>query len=723
MLVTARQQATTPVARWWRRMLAAAALVLVSGLSLAPYAGSSADLVRMRHALLLVGAAEADAPAFAWTPQQPPAGFLQERGPVDPLFAEVVRRLDLQSLPSDWDRALAISRHLLASQPRLSGGAIQGDLHGTYRGIVEQGHGYCGDFVRAFTALATAAGMPVRNWAFSFDDFGGGGHVWPEIWNRDRQAWQLLDIFNNYYFVRGDGAPLSALDLRAALREGAPDLRLLPLVPQARPGYAIEAKAWDYYRRGLSQWFLWWGNNVYSYDRAPPVRWFAGHSRALEQFAGAATGVYPGLMLVKQADNLQARQALERLRWQLLVVGVLVTLGMLAFLWSAWQLRKAQRQAPPAGQAQPTSGADPLGLRVCIVGPLPPPSGGMANQCAQLLRLLQAEGVQVELVRTNDDYRPAWIRRVPVLRAAARLLPYLVRLWAACGRADVVHLLANSGWAWHLFAAPAIVIARWRGTPVVVNYRGGHADSFFSQAPRHVLRMLGGTALRVAPSGFLVRVFARHGLDAEIVPNIIDLSRFSPAPLRAFGDAPHLIVTRNLEPIYDIPTAIRVLVEVRKHYPRARLTVAGSGPELERLQGLARELGMQDAVTFSGRIDNAAIPALYASADCVVNPSTVDNMPNSILEAFASGVPVVSTDAGGIPDVVRHGGSGLLVPVGDVAAMAQAVLQLLGDPALAARLRSAGLAEAARYDWPSVRALWFCAYRRAVGGTQLQEAT
>lgn len=686
------------------------------------------ELVRLRNALLYVGAAEPDSPAFAWLPENTPAGFLQEHGPVDPLFADVAQRLELEALPDDWARALAISEHLLSSQPVLSGGAIQGDLHATYRGIVEEGEGYCGDFVRAFTALATAAGIPVRNWAFSFDGFGGHGHVWPEIWNRQQHVWQLLDVFNNYYFARADGQPLSARAFRAAMLSDARSLRLLPLAPKARPGYAIESKAREYFRLGLPQWYLWWGNNVFSYDREPVVRWFAGRSRALEQLAGTASGAHPGVMVVADPANAAELRALERLRWQLLAAVLGGAAGTMAFGVCLWRWRQARSRINQAGEAAAAGATaaggprDPLGLRVCVVGPLPPPSGGMANQCEQLLRLLRAEGVQVELVRTNADYRPAWIGRVPVLRALARLLPYLGGLWRACGRADVVHVLANSGWAWHLFAAPAIAIARWRGTPLIVNYRGGHADSFFAQAPRHVLRMLNSVALRVTPSGFLVRVFAKHGLTAEVVPNIIDLSRFSPALPRDFGDAPHLIVTRNLEPIYDIPTAIRVLQQVRQTYPNARLTVAGSGPELERLRAFAHELGLQDAVGFSGRIDNAAIPALYASADCVVNPSTVDNMPNSILEAFASGVPVVSTDAGGIPDVVTPGVSGLLVPVGDVPAMADSVLQVLRDPSLAARLRHAGMAEAARYDWASVRALWFDAYRRAAGQASVKES-
>lgn len=358
---------------------------------------------------------------------------------------------------------------------------------------------------------------------------------------------------------------------------------------------------------------------------------------------------------------------------------------------------------PDAGQPWPA---------ICVVGPLPPPSGGMANQCEQLVRLLRADGLDVELVRTNAPYRPAWIGSLPVLRAGFRLLPYLRQLWQAAGRAGVMHVLANSGWAWHLLAAPALWIARLRKTPVIINYRGGNADEFFTAAPRHVLRALGWAALRVTPSTFLLRVFARHGLMAEVIPNIIDLSLFAPASPRSFGDAPHLVVTRNLEPIYDMPTAIRAFAGVRSAFPRARLTLAGSGPELSRLQALVSQLGLQGSVCFSGRIANADIPALYASADCLLNPSTVDNMPISILEAFASGVPVVSTCAGGIPDLVEHGVSGLLVPIGDHEAMRSEVLRVLQEPGLAAALRQAGLEQARSYAWPQVRKQWRAAYGR-----------
>ena len=349
--------------------------------------------------------------------------------------------------------------------------------------------------------------------------------------------------------------------------------------------------------------------------------------------------------------------------------------------------------------------------RITIVGPAPPPSGGMANQCRQLVRLLQSEDVTVEFVRNNAPCRPAWIEKVPVLRAGFRIVPYVRALWRAAGRSDVVHVFANSGWAWHLFAAPAVAIATSRGVPVIVNYRGGNAGDFLAVAPRYVRRMLARVSALVTPSEFLQGVFARYGLTARIVPNIVDLTRFTDHPARNFGRAPHLIVTRNLESIYDIPTAIRAFARVRAVFPDARLSVAGSGPERAPCERLAYQLGQGAAVFFTGRIDNDQIASLYAAADLFLNPSTIDNMPISILEAYASAVPVVTTDVGGIPCIATHERTALLVPAHDPEAMATAALRVLQDRELAQRLTAAGRERARDYSWPAVRDRWYAVYR------------
>lgn len=353
------------------------------------------------------------------------------------------------------------------------------------------------------------------------------------------------------------------------------------------------------------------------------------------------------------------------------------------------------------------------GLRIGLVGPLPPPAGGMANQTRQLAELLRGAGADVHLVQSNADYRPAFIGRVPVVRAGFRLLLFLGALWKAAGRSDLLHVMANSGWSWHLFAVPAIRVARLRGVPVIVNYRGGEAEVFLDRAHAGVRRALRQGTLLVVPSGFLQQVFARHGMAAEVVPNIVDLERFQPAAASR-PVAAHLVVARNLEPIYDNATAIRALARVREARPDARLTIAGSGPQDVELRRLAAELGQTEAIRFAGRLDRDAVASLYQDADIALNPSTVDNMPNSVLEALASGLPVVSTDVGGVPYIVQDGTTALLVPPRDPGAMASAILRLLDNRDLANALSRAGLAEAQRYTWARVAGVLACAYRRAL---------
>ncbi|HET7158074.1 MAG TPA: glycosyltransferase family 4 protein, partial [Burkholderiales bacterium] len=113
-------------------------------------------------------------------------------------------------------------------------------------------------------------------------------------------------------------------------------------------------------------------------------------------------------------------------------------------------------------------------------------------------------------------------------------------------------------------------------------------------------------------------------------------------------------------------------------------------------------------------IDNERLQDLYKHADLFLNSSVVDNMPNSILEALASGVPIVSTDAGGIPFMVEHGKTALLVPPRDPDAMASAALALLDDPQHAARLAEAGVLLAQQYSWANVRGRLFDVYSALV---------
>jgi glycosyltransferase involved in cell wall biosynthesis len=235
---------------------------------------------------------------------------------------------------------------------------------------------------------------------------------------------------------------------------------------------------------------------------------------------------------------------------------------------------------------------------------------------------------------------------------------------------------------------------------------------------------LRSAAAVVVPSGFLQGVFAGHGMASEVIPNIVDLRLFSPKPWSSDTPAaPHCVVTRSLERIYGNETAIRAFAIVKQRYSEARLSIAGTGPELAYLQQVAVDRGVAESCTFPGRLGVESIAALVRSADVVINPSRIDNMPNSLLEAMASGVPVVTPDVGGIPHLVTGGVDALLVPARDPAAMADAARRVLADPQLAASLAGAGLRTAARYTWAQVQPQLFDVYARALGRATLRPCT
>lgn len=352
-------------------------------------------------------------------------------------------------------------------------------------------------------------------------------------------------------------------------------------------------------------------------------------------------------------------------------------------------------------------------LPIALIGPLPPPSGGMANQTRQLARLLNESGFRVEVVQVNPPYYPSWISQVPVIRSLFRLAPYLVKLWRVAGQVRLIHVMANSGWSWHLFTAPAVWIGSFRQVPVIINYRGGEAEKFFSHSWRWVQPTIIRACLIVVPSDFLGAVFARRGILTRIVPNIIDLQCFYPDQVKSDREL-HFLVARNLEPIYDIATALKAFSLLKKEFQRAKLSVAGSGPLRLELEELARNLGIAESVTFTGRLDNKRIAEFYRSADLLLNPSLADNMPISLLEALACGVPIVSTNVGGIPFLVEDGRTALLVDPGDFEAMAAAASTVLGNPNLAARLRENGLKLVQNYAWTKVKEHLFIIYNEAL---------
>jgi glycosyltransferase involved in cell wall biosynthesis len=315
-------------------------------------------------------------------------------------------------------------------------------------------------------------------------------------------------------------------------------------------------------------------------------------------------------------------------------------------------------------------------------------------------------------------YGFGWVERVPFLRTLVREPLYLLTLWRGLKDTDVTHIFSASYSSFLLAPLPAWFIARRRKSRTLINYHSGECRDHL-QGSSIARRVLKGADQLVVPSGYLVDVVREFGLEAQIVPNIVDLSQFRyrlRRPLR-----PHLVCTRGFHPYYGVDVVVRSFAEVQRSYPDAQLDLVGGGVLEGQIRDLVRQLNVS-GVNFLGVASYKDIGRFYDRADIFVNASNLDNMPVSVLEAFASGTPVVTTDPEGMRYIVEHGRTGLLSEPGDASALALNILRVLGDSELATQLAQNAFAESSRYCWESVREQWLSVYRGLVPRRKREDA-
>ena len=354
-------------------------------------------------------------------------------------------------------------------------------------------------------------------------------------------------------------------------------------------------------------------------------------------------------------------------------------------------------------------------LKVTIVAPSLQYVGGQSVQADLLLRHWQDDpAVEARLIRIDPCFPSPlrWVEKVPFLRTLVRQPLYLFSLWRGLQDADIAHIFSASYWSFLVAPAPAWLIARLRGKKTLIHYHSGEARDHLRRF-RSARSVLKRADRLVVPSGYLIDVFGEFGLAAQAIPNIADVSQFSfrvRRPLR-----PHLVCTRGFHPYYCIDDVVRAFAEVQETFPDARLDLVGGGPQETDIRNLVREMQLT-GVDFKGVAARNEIGRFYNQADIFINGSRLDNMPVSVLEAFASGMPVVSTEPEGMRYVVEHGRTGLLSAPGDAAALAQNVIRVLQDSALAERLVSNAREESQRCSWPAVRGQWLEVYRALASG-------
>lgn len=351
-------------------------------------------------------------------------------------------------------------------------------------------------------------------------------------------------------------------------------------------------------------------------------------------------------------------------------------------------------------------------LRVCVVAPSLEILGGQAIQADRICRaFVNDPSVEVELLPVNPRL-PGPLRllqRIKYVRTAVTLVAYAMHLILRCRKYDVLHVFSASYWSFMLAPLPALVVGRVLNVPTLLNYRSGEAPDHLANWRTAHLGMRIASRI-VVPSGYLVNVFSDYGYAAEDIPNFVDISSYRFRE-REFRD-PICLSNRNFERHYNVACVIRAFARVSRQHSGARLILAGDGPLKSELMELTRQLGLNN-VSFVGRVPPERMPDYCDAADIYLNSPDIDNMPTSIIEAYAAGLAVVTTNAGGIPFIVSHGVTGRMVPCNDDEALAGEVRFLLDNREAAKQMVAKARQACERiYVWSAVRARWADIYAR-----------
>jgi glycosyltransferase involved in cell wall biosynthesis len=362
-------------------------------------------------------------------------------------------------------------------------------------------------------------------------------------------------------------------------------------------------------------------------------------------------------------------------------------------------------------------------LRVLIIGPSTTILGGQALQAQRLIQgLRETANVEVGFLPINPAL-PGPLRvfnGMKFVRPVVKELVYWAQLIAALPRWRVLHILSASYSSFWLSPVPALFVGKLYGKRMALNYRSGEADDHLSRSPL-AKALVKRFHTIIVPSGYLVDVFQRHGLEARSIPNIVDFDQFrfrARDPLR-----PVFVSNRNLDPLYNVGCILRAYALISKRHPGAELHIAGDGSQRPHLKDMAASLRLPNVV-FHGKLTTDEMSALLDRCDIMLNSPNIDNMPSSLLEAQACGLPVVTTNAGGIPYIVKHEESGMLVPCNDHRALADAALRVLADPALAARIIQGGQRSVQICQSRDVASQWLKVYEALAGaGAEIPAAS
>ena len=256
---------------------------------------------------------------------------------------------------------------------------------------------------------------------------------------------------------------------------------------------------------------------------------------------------------------------------------------------------------------------------------------------------------------------------------------------------------------WYAFLCSQL--ARFFNIKYIPILHGGDLPNRLKKNPMLCRVLFSNAYKNVAPSGYLKQAFEKEGFKNVIhIPNTIEIEKYE-FKLRT-ELTPNLLWVRAFASIYNPKMAVKVLQQLQEQYPSATLTMVGPDKDgsLQTTKDFAKSLGI--TVNFSGQLTKEEWWELASKHDIFINTTHFDNTPVSVMEAMALGLPVISTNVGGIPFLLTNEQNALLVPDNDITAMTNAVLDLLENKPKNNLLITNARTFIEQMDWKLVKQSW-----------------
>jgi len=256
------------------------------------------------------------------------------------------------------------------------------------------------------------------------------------------------------------------------------------------------------------------------------------------------------------------------------------------------------------------------------------------------------------------------------------------------------------------YAFLCALAAQWLGIRYIPILRGGNLPKRLKNNSWMCRRIFANAYINIAPSKYLDNIFNNAGYRVSFIPNNIDISHYEYKERKSLH--PRLLYVRAFSELYNPMMALEVLQRLHKRYPEAELCMVGPDRDgtMERTKRKCKEMGLEKRVKFMGKMDKKAWHELSRDYDIFINTTNADNTPVSLMEAMALGLPIVTTNVGGIPYLVDDGVDALCVEAGDAEAMYRKIAWLLTHPEAAVEIARNARKKAESFDWSNIRPQW-----------------